>query len=825
MKKWFIACLLAMVLIFAATAAMAHTRPDNGAECEAPWGYTVRAGAYNDKQHLITCNRCGREIWENHWAQSGKGATCKNKATCGSCYEEYGGLGDHSWGAWKSNGNGTHTHTCAYDKTHTETKNCTYSAATCVAKATCTECGAQTGGFDRNNHDLEPHAGQAATCTEDGWAAYNTCKREGCGYTTYQKIDALKHDLVRHEAQAPTCVADGWEAYDTCSRCEYTTFVKLSIDPDNHDLEHYEAKAPTCTEMGWSAYDACKREGCNYMTPHTVTALGGHKMMHYEAKAPTCTEKGWEAYDACQRDGCDYTTYQEISALDHDWGDWVSNGDKTHTHTCKRDDSHTETEDCSIIDATCVSAARCDVCNGEYGEADPDNHDWNDWVSNGDGTHTRSCKRDASHTETEACSGVNCGETGNCSVCHGEYTKNHKFGDAWTGDAGGHWLSCIYCNAKGDKIYHSFAKYPKSEATCVSPAMNSWVCTDCGYQYESTSGDINPDNHDLEQHEAKAPTCTEIGWEAYETCKRDGCKHTTYKEIPALKHDLEQHEAKVPTCTEIGWDAYETCKREGCNYTTYSELPIDSNNHDLVHHEAKAATCTEIGWNAYDTCTRCDYTTYVELPALGHDYQKTIVQPTCEKGGYTRYTCARCEDTYTENPVKKLLHWYGEWSPNGDGTHSADCRREGCKHTGKVECEKFEYRLLFTDAEDYTFELCPVCGEVSDGARLELVMEALAKAEHLPQGELVLRLGDLQNGECILSVGFEYSGKLTQPTEPVEIHLPAELLEGYALKLLDADGTETELPFTVTEDTAAFTLNFDAQDGIPVRAIHLVSVQ
>ena len=283
------------------------------------------------------------------------------------------------------------------------------------------------------------------------------------------------------------------------------------------------------------------------------------------------------------------------------------------------------------------------------------------------------------------------------------------------------------------------------------------------------------------------------------------------------------HDAKAANCTEIGWNAYDTCKREGCTHTTYKEIP--ALNHDLEQHEAKAATCTEISWNEYDTCTRCDYTTYVELPALEHDYQQSIVKPTCKKDGYTRYTCSRCEDTYTENPVKKLYHWYGEWTPNGDGTHSAACRRNGCKHTGKAECETFEYRLLFADAKDYAFELCPVCGEVSDDARLELVEEAVAKVEHLPQGELVLRLVDLQNGERVLSVGFEYSGKLTQLTEPVEINIPAELLEGYALKLLDSDGTETELPFTVTEDTATFTLNFDAQDEIPVRAIRLVPVQ
>ena len=75
-------------------------------------------------------------------------------------------------------------------------------------------------------------------------------------------------------------------------------------------------------------------------------------------------------------------------------------------------------------------------------------------------------------------------------------------------------------------------------------------------------------NHDLEHHEAKAATCTEIGWEAYDTCKREGCNYSTYVELPALKHDLEHHEAKAATCTENGWEAYDTCKREGCNYTT-----------------------------------------------------------------------------------------------------------------------------------------------------------------------------------------------------------------------------------------------------------------
>ena len=186
-------------------------------------------------------------------------------------------------------------------------------------------------------------------------------------------------------------------------------------------------------------------------------------------------------------------------------------------------------------------------------------------------------------------------------------------------------------------------------------------------------------------------------------------------------------------------------------------------------------------------------------------------------------TVSFCEDSYTDAVIPSCGHWYGEWSPNGDGTHSADCRREGCNHTGKVECETFEYRLLFADAEDYAFELCPVCGEVSDGARLTLIEEAKAAAQRLPRGELVLRIGDLQNGERMLSVGFEYDGRLTQPTGQVEISLPAALLDGYALMLLDADGAETALPHTLNGDKATFTLDFTADEG-PALAFRLIPV-
>ncbi len=174
--------------------------------------------------------------------------------------------------------------------------------------------------------------------------------------------------------------------------------------------------------------------------------------------------------------------------------------------------------------------------------------------------------------------------------------------------------------------------------------------------------------------------------------------------------------------------------------------------------------------------------------------------------------------------MKKLLHWYGEWTPNGDESSSAACLRDGCQHTGTAKCENFSYLLLMADDERCTFVLCPICGAVSDDARLERVEDAAAEAETLPPGELILRLGELQNGERLLSVGFETGGLLTQPTVSVQIMLPAALVEGYALSIIAEDGTETELPVTVLDEIASFTLEFDAEDELPARVIRLVPV-
>ena len=481
--------------------------------------------------------------------------------------------------------------------------------------------------------------------------------------------------------------------------------------------------------------------------------------------------------------------------------------------------------------ATCTKVAVCTSCLMSYGEYGP--HDWGAWQSRGNNSeHIRHCQRDGCDAvDTASCSGdssATCITLGTCSTCGGQYYSAHAFpaGQNWHSDDKNHWLSCTVCHEAKTKMgAHWFVQGTvsvclKSAATCVAPAVYYTNCDYCYHKGTDTYVDPyngpDPNNHDLVHHDAKAPTCTEIGWDAYETCQREGCTYTTKVEIPALKHNLVHHDAKAPTCTEIGWNEYDACQREGCDYTTKVEIP--ALKHDLVHHDAKAPTCTEIGWNEYDACQRegCDYTTKVEIPAPGHDYTEKVVKPTCGKGGYTLHTCKNCNDSYKDHQTKTLLHWYGEWTSNGDGTHSATCKRKDCKHVGKTECAIVEFKQ-----DEATRTLCPVCGNVSDGIHLALVEEVTAEGEHLPYGELVLRMGETANDNTLLSVCFEASGKLTQPKGEVKITMPADLLNGVTLALLNADDTEIDLPYIVEGENAVFTLDFtDAE--IPTALIRLI---
>ena len=244
--------------------------------------------------------------------------------------------------------------------------------------------------------------------------------------------------------------------------------------------------------------------------------------------------------------------WSEYGILGHDWDAWTSNGDGTHTRRCKRSNCDAvENESCSggTGTFTCTTGKTCEKCGAEYGIL---GHDWGAWTSDGDGTHgthTRRCTR-CDKEETESCSGgATCTSPGVCATCGGSYYGGHDWGEWSSAGNGTHIRNCKNCY-KVDT-----ASCTGGTATCTAKA----VCEACGGEY----GEKDPNNHALVHPSAKAPTCTEIGWDAYDLCVR--CGYTTRKELPALNHDLVRHVAQAPTCTEKGW-AYDTCSR--CDYTT-----------------------------------------------------------------------------------------------------------------------------------------------------------------------------------------------------------------------------------------------------------------
>lgn len=240
--------------------------------------------------------------------------------------------------------------------------------------------------------------------------------------------------------------------------------------------------------------------------------------------------------------------------------------------------------------------------------------------------------------------------------------------------------TCRYCNeVVGTANGHNYERKTK-KATCKEAGAIYDECSVCKDVQIIQTEDKLP--HELVHHDGKPAECIKTGYEAYDTCKN--CDYTTYKELPILMHNYVET-VVPPTCESNGYTLHSctrcknsyrtnekaklphkesdwiisepaTCVDSGkeiieCEvcHTITNEREIEALGHDIIKHEALEATCENIGHYAYQTCSRCDYTTYEEIPALGHDYHIIIINPTKQQDGYTIHRCNRCSESYTDN--------------------------------------------------------------------------------------------------------------------------------------------------------------------------------
>ena len=284
----------------------------------------------------------------------------------------------HDWGAWTSNGDGTHTRICTSNSSHKQTEKCSGGTATCQSKAVCTTCGGKYGDFASHDFDVSSWGYKGA----DGHA--HVCKTAGCAAT----------DTVIAHIPGPAATED---AAQICTECGYEIVPAL-----NH-------------EHNWGAWtsngDGTHTRTCSLDTSHTEIADCSGGTATCQSKA-VCTICGGE--------------YGDFALHDFDVSSWGYKGADGHAHVCK-------TAGCTATDtviahipgpaATEDAAQICTECGYEIVPALNHEHNWGAWTSNGDGTHTRICASNSSHKQTEKCSGGTATDKDRaiCSICNAPY--------------------------------------------------------------------------------------------------------------------------------------------------------------------------------------------------------------------------------------------------------------------------------------------------------------------------------------------------------------------------------------------------------------------
>ena len=227
--------------------------------------------------------------------------------------------------------------------------------------------------------------------------------------------------------------SDGYKCFSkpfTVSTCAHNGDKTLRHDETHHwyvcgkcgaELDRAEHSGGTATCTAKAVCSTCQT---------AYGELGGHTLTKHDAVDSTCTATGNVEYWHCSVCGKNFSDSEgkgeltEITspALNHNWGAWISNGNGTHTRTCQRDSRHTETENCSGGSATCTNAAICTSCGGSYGKEL--GHNWGAWEKVSATQHQRICRNDDSHKETgdhTPGTAATCKAPANCSICGQPY--------------------------------------------------------------------------------------------------------------------------------------------------------------------------------------------------------------------------------------------------------------------------------------------------------------------------------------------------------------------------------------------------------------------
>ena len=555
-------------------AEYGETKPHSYAHIKAPEYLKSAATCTAKAVYYTSCTECG---------QSSKGTADEETF-------EYGNALGHKYGAWVSNGDGTHTRVCANDNKHTETKDCHGGKATCTAKAICEDCGKAYGKMTAHTFTKtvsEKYLKSAATCTAKA-VYYTSCA--DCGLSskgtadeeTFEYGNALGHKYGKWVSNG-----DG-------------THTRVCANDSTHtETKDCHGGKATCT-----AKAICEDCGKAYgeMTAHTFTKTVSEK---YLKSAATCTAKA-VYYTSCADCGlsskgtADEETFEYGNALGHKYGKWVSNGDGTHTRVCANDNKHTETKACHGGKATCTAKAICEDCGAEYGEMTAHTFTAKSTVS-------RYLKRAATCTEKSeyyvSCAGCGLSSKGTASEA------------VFTGSTLGHSLTewnvitevtcttngtqerhCTRCDYKQTRTIvakgHSYGLWNVTKKVgCVTDGEQSRECSVCGNKETKTIAATGVHSYGSWKV-TKAATCTTTGTKV-RSCSGCGAKETVI--IQPTGHKYVESIVK-PTYTEKGYTLHK-CSECGTSYKSSYTDKLVLASVSGVKLAGRAADALRVSWN------------------------------------------------------------------------------------------------------------------------------------------------------------------------------------------------------------------------------------
>ena len=473
-------------------------------------------------------------------------------------------------------------------------------------------------------------------------------------YNIENMCDILGH-YYKDIVISPTCEKGGYTLHQ-CEDCSYS-YIDAEKTALGHNIIEVEEVFPTCNNEGNSSGTKCSR--CNDKNDYTIYPALGHDMIIDKKVEPTCTTTGLTEGSHCSR--CNYEIAQEvIPALEHEYSDWVivinpsCNSEGKDEKTCikcgniiERDTRITGIENKVLVsnpvdqeyfvgktlltigDSITCGVGLNDKTNEYYGKLVADALGMN-VVNKGISGSVYCYGGSATTNNTLNASNIKNADVITIFLGINDFNHACKNGHAYGNPN----------YTSSDRTYYQVGEYGTTDTSTLYGALKVW--SENIEQLKSIEG------YEDKQFVIITPLISSwnasIGPRSWDQGKTNIHGHTLREYCTAI----------MRVYAEYGIPVFDANMLSGIYYNSSSDNNAVATGGDGVHinaegHKILANSLIEFLLEGYSY-------EYRENNSNAHQYNKTIVDPTCTLDGYTKHICSICYDVYNTDFVNALGH-------------------------------------------------------------------------------------------------------------------------------------------------------------------------